>query len=338
MNKIEKKLYLGNMEAATDVILLESHEITHIITLDSVPLPRKISTFLPRIANLHIQVTDLPDEDILSYVTRAVAFINEGLSGEGAVLVHCFRGKSRSAAIVIAYLMQKYNYTLEKAIKKVRAKRECINPHDGFLAQLKLYESMEYHLDPSNVQFKMFKLHLAGERMRKAKILFRDSLQNVLDEDAGGEVPLDPLSSAGSAKGNFSQTYKCKRCRRLLATSHNLMPHVPKEVPVWTDSKWSLPAEEVFEGASDLGLELCSQSLFVNPIRWMQAEIKQTLTGRLYCPNCQTKVGQYSWVRGCSCQGCKVTIAPAFELDVTEIIFKTRNKFLQHSAREPVVV
>lgn len=56
MNKIEKGLYLGNMEAATDVILLESHAITHIVTLDSVPLPRKIQSFLPKISNLHLQV------------------------------------------------------------------------------------------------------------------------------------------------------------------------------------------------------------------------------------------------------------------------------------------
>ena len=57
MSKIDKGLFLGNMEAATDVILLESHAITHIVTLDSVPLPRKISSFLPRIANLHLQVS-----------------------------------------------------------------------------------------------------------------------------------------------------------------------------------------------------------------------------------------------------------------------------------------
>ena len=43
MNKIEKSLFLGNMEAATDVILLESHGITHVVTLDTIPLPRKAS-------------------------------------------------------------------------------------------------------------------------------------------------------------------------------------------------------------------------------------------------------------------------------------------------------
>ena len=46
MNKIEKSLFLGNMEAATDVILLESHGITHVVTLDTIPLPRKASTDL----------------------------------------------------------------------------------------------------------------------------------------------------------------------------------------------------------------------------------------------------------------------------------------------------
>jgi hypothetical protein len=56
MNRIEHGLFLGNMEAATDVILLESNAISHIITVDSVPLPRKITSMLPRIAMLHLQV------------------------------------------------------------------------------------------------------------------------------------------------------------------------------------------------------------------------------------------------------------------------------------------
>ena len=91
MNKIEKSLFLGNMEAATDVILLESHSITHVVTLDTIPLPRKMSSFLPRISNLHLNVTDLADEDILSHVEVAVAFIREAIANGGNVLVHCFR-------------------------------------------------------------------------------------------------------------------------------------------------------------------------------------------------------------------------------------------------------
>lgn len=53
--------------------------------------------------------------------------------------------------------MQKNSWTLERALKRVRARRECVSPHDGFLAQLKLYEAMGYGIDGSNVQFKMFR-------------------------------------------------------------------------------------------------------------------------------------------------------------------------------------
>ena len=50
-----------------------------------------MSSFLPRIANLHLNVTDLPDEDILSHIEVAVAFIREAIANGGNVLVHCFR-------------------------------------------------------------------------------------------------------------------------------------------------------------------------------------------------------------------------------------------------------
>ena len=53
---LEKYLYLGSLEAATDAILLEAHNITHIVTVDSIPLPRKMTSLLPRIALLFLQV------------------------------------------------------------------------------------------------------------------------------------------------------------------------------------------------------------------------------------------------------------------------------------------
>ena len=69
----------------------------------------------------------------------------------------CYRGRSRSATVVVAFLMQKHGYSAERALAKVRSKREIIQPHDSFLAQLRLYESMDFSIDPENLQFKMFK-------------------------------------------------------------------------------------------------------------------------------------------------------------------------------------
>ena len=106
---------------------------------------------------LFLQVTDLPEEDLLSHFSSSNAFIEDGLSKDGAVLVHCYRGRSRSATVVVAFLMQKHGYSAERALGKVRGKREIIQPHESFLAQLKLYENMDFSIDPGNLQFKMFK-------------------------------------------------------------------------------------------------------------------------------------------------------------------------------------
>ena len=53
----------------------------------------------------------------------------------GKVFVHCFRGVSRSATLVIVYIMCHQNLKLEDAIMTVRKKR-AIFPNDGFLKQL----------------------------------------------------------------------------------------------------------------------------------------------------------------------------------------------------------
>ena len=51
-------------------------------------------------------------------------------------------GVSRSASVVLAYLMKEYNYSLEQAFNFTKQKRTCINPNDGFRVQLATYESI----------------------------------------------------------------------------------------------------------------------------------------------------------------------------------------------------
>ena len=65
------------------------------------PLFREIvSCFLNTVSALTLQVTDLPEEDLLSHFQSSNAFIEDGLSKDGAVLVHCYRGRSRSATVI----------------------------------------------------------------------------------------------------------------------------------------------------------------------------------------------------------------------------------------------
>ena len=105
---------------------------------------------------------------------------------------------------------------------------------------------------------------MAAERMRKAKILFRDTLDAVIDPDPNGGLPGSAASALASTfKGKYPLVYKCKKCRRTLATAFNLLPHVQDESPIWTASKWSLPTDDVLEAAAENGLKLCSGNNFV---------------------------------------------------------------------------
>ncbi|KPI89128.1 putative dual-specificity protein phosphatase [Leptomonas seymouri] len=59
-----------------------------------------------------------------------------------SVIVHCMVGVSRSAAIVIAYMMKKFSMSRDAAIQFIRCTRPVIQPNPGFQRQLELWESL----------------------------------------------------------------------------------------------------------------------------------------------------------------------------------------------------
>ncbi|XP_034139848.1 dual specificity protein phosphatase MPK-4-like [Drosophila guanche] len=87
IDEIETGLFLGNLTAATHMETLKSFKITHILTLDSVPLPKHIleAGFL---TTKYIQIADMPREDILQHLEGCVNFISSALDQNGIVLVH----------------------------------------------------------------------------------------------------------------------------------------------------------------------------------------------------------------------------------------------------------
>jgi protein-tyrosine phosphatase len=59
-----------------------------------------------------INVMDVPWENLTKYFIPACRFIKDALTNGGTVFVHCYAGVSRSASIVIAYLMQEKNLNM----------------------------------------------------------------------------------------------------------------------------------------------------------------------------------------------------------------------------------
>lgn len=88
-----------------------------------------------------INVFDDPNSNISQYFDEASDIIhNVALSGR-RTLVHCVAGISRSASLVIAYLMKHQNLTLLEAYNHVKQKRSSIRPNCGFFKQLIEYEN-----------------------------------------------------------------------------------------------------------------------------------------------------------------------------------------------------
>ncbi|KAM7073811.1 dual specificity protein phosphatase 13A isoform 4-T4 [Molossus nigricans] len=88
-----------------------------------------------------IEADDNPFFDLSVYFLPVARYIRTALSvPQGRVLVHCAMGVSRSATVVLAFLMIYENMTLVQAIQKVQAHRD-ICPNSGFLRQLQVLDN-----------------------------------------------------------------------------------------------------------------------------------------------------------------------------------------------------
>ncbi|XP_051714368.1 serine/threonine/tyrosine-interacting-like protein 2 [Oryctolagus cuniculus] len=86
---------------------------------------------------LGVEVDDFPEVDISQHFRKAAEFLDEALlTYRGKVLVSSEMGVSRSAVLVVAYLMIFHNMAILEALLTLRRKRP-ICPNEGFLKQLR---------------------------------------------------------------------------------------------------------------------------------------------------------------------------------------------------------
>ena len=84
------------------------------------------------------EVEDCATQNIIQYFGECINFIKEN----DKILVHCMAGASRSATIVIAYIMWEQKMSSQDALDFVSKKRSIICPNEGFIDQLKIFEKL----------------------------------------------------------------------------------------------------------------------------------------------------------------------------------------------------
>ncbi|KAL9656186.1 hypothetical protein ABK040_007803 [Willaertia magna] len=134
---LPQMLYLGDCFQANNEIALKHLRITHVINVtNSID-----NNFPSTLQYLRIPIHDADHEDIKQYFDTCYNFIEKAFNDEnGRVLVHCKAGVSRSAAIVISYLMKKMNISFYSAYQMVKGRRPMVLPNEGFFKQLLEYE------------------------------------------------------------------------------------------------------------------------------------------------------------------------------------------------------
>ncbi|WVO16219.1 hypothetical protein L204_103890 [Cryptococcus depauperatus] len=133
-------LYLGPFQASLNAGKMRSMGITHVLCIRDQKEARLIYPRFPtEFKYMTLDLSDHPNQNLITTFPRCRDFIEEALSNGGTVLAHCNGGIAVSPSVVIGYLMWKFNWTAEHALTHVQNKRYCISTIP-FQNQFKEYE------------------------------------------------------------------------------------------------------------------------------------------------------------------------------------------------------
>jgi len=132
-------LFLGSQDAATNEQGLNEKGVKYILNV-ATGIDYKQQD---GINYCTIPILDLDSVDIIPIFEQCFDFIEIGRK-DGGVLVHCNQGVSRSATVIIAYIMKTEKKSFQESYNITKNSKQDINPNPGFMRQLKEYENSVY--------------------------------------------------------------------------------------------------------------------------------------------------------------------------------------------------
>ncbi|KAK4047764.1 tyrosine/serine/threonine protein phosphatase pps1 [Microbotryomycetes sp. JL221] len=207
-SRILPYLYLGNLNHAMNADMLKQLGITHVVSVGesalNAPKPPQFSSsslfdiecgsdntsalwLAERLGNVQVldmkNVADDGIDSIRPHMDTALDFIEQARWQGGKVLVHCRVGVSRSASIVIAYLMKFIELDLASSYLLTRSRRLniLIQPNLPFMAVLHAFEA---------------------DLLRQRRKLARQESSSHADQDADEQEDEQTLGRAGLKPSN----------------------------------------------------------------------------------------------------------------------------------------
>lgn len=269
-SKIFPYLYLGTEWNASHYDQLVSDRVTHILNVSC----EVDNFFQDSFKYLNIRVLDVDEADLLKEFDRAFKFIAEAKESNSSCLVHCKMGVSRSASIVVAYVMKEHMMSRDEALQFVKDKRSCIKPNKSFMSQLATYESIlnahrsKYNLfEPlissascNNIDFDALRSGMVKEAINKIK---KKSTSSELNISAPPSSPATfylaspPKSAEKSGMSAAKAGVSIRRCQSMKF----------RELPKLNELKRTPSCLNENEAACWSGADVCRKSLFSDDLR-----------------------------------------------------------------------
>lgn len=140
-------IWIGDSEDARDHLLLKANNVRYVLNCTQTRANGGVSNFHEKDKSFEycrLEMNDNATQQLDEHFEAAWEFIDRArIREDGAVLVHCQQGVSRSSSMIIAYLMKYWLFSFEDALALVQGAREISNPNEGFTQQLK---ELERHL------------------------------------------------------------------------------------------------------------------------------------------------------------------------------------------------
>ncbi|KAI9136788.1 protein-tyrosine phosphatase-like protein, partial [Paraphysoderma sedebokerense] len=209
ISQITNSIYISTLQTLQNNSILRENGITHILL--AVPIDDQQYTTTEEFQFMNVSLYDTESEDLLSQLPACMEFIENGVI-QGKVVVCCVAGMSRSAGIVIAYLMKHLHLNVDAAFNMVSEKRPCIMPNRGFMLQLQWWGDMNFTIDSNHNQYKLFILKRAHKPM-----------------DFSRPNDLSDIVDAFKASLSGDTVLKCKACRKVILTHAELITHEPED-------------------------------------------------------------------------------------------------------------
>ncbi|KAJ0022531.1 hypothetical protein NQD34_010021 [Periophthalmus magnuspinnatus] len=138
VSQVSPGLFLSGLDSALNVAVLTQRKIKLIVNVSGVSGVKYPQ--VPGLEVVEVPVQDWPHSDLGQYFDPVSEKIHQNLNQNHNCLVHCTAGRSRSPALVLAFLIRFSGLSLAQSHSLVLETRPFIRINAGFWRQLMDYE------------------------------------------------------------------------------------------------------------------------------------------------------------------------------------------------------